>query len=186
MAKPQKQLMFAAIGGACACGRCGAPCQVNPVPGSKAKWLKAADKPQGLCINCAVHDHVRRLYPTNLILAQSAGRTLLDPGAQRLFWDLAVMHGVDAKFEDVDWGAIVAKWDLPFPSKLRRSAQNPVTEEELAMARLEGEQRRAGTYKEPMTEEEYQAQRQAAIDEFLGVMHKESHEDSSADHRDRD
>jgi hypothetical protein len=126
--------------------------------------LKAADRPKGLCINCAVHDHLRYLYPANLTLARSAGRTLLHPDAQREFFALAEAYGTDARFEEINWPAIVANWDLPFPTKLRRSAQNPVTEEELAMARLEGAQRRAGTYKEPLTEEEYRTQQQMAVD----------------------
>ena len=169
-AQAQRQLTFAALGGKCTCLRCGAPCQLAPVPGSQARWIKKASAPQGLCINCAVHDVLRHLYPVNLLLAQSAGKGLLHPHIQDQFFHLAQMHGTDATLEEIDWQAIVANWDLPFPSKLLRLAQNPVTEEELAMARLEGEQRRAGTYKEPVTEEEYQAQRQAAIDNFLNVM----------------
>jgi len=135
--------------------------------------MKKAAVPKGLCINCAVHDALRHIYPVNLILARSGPKGLALPHIQRQFYTIAKMAGTDAAFEEIDWQAVIDNWDLPFPSKLRRFERNPVTEEELAMARLEGEQRRAGTYKEPMTEEEYEAQRQAAIDEFPSVARVE-------------
>jgi hypothetical protein len=181
----QHQVQFAfASGETCRCLRCGAPCKVDPIPGSKAKWIKAAGHPHGLCINCAVHDHLRHLYPANLDLERSAGTSLLHPQIQRMFFDLAVMHGTDARFEEINWRAIVANWSLPFPTTLKRTATNPVTEQELALARLEGQQRRDGTWKEPLTEEEYETQRQAAIKGFFDCVHGERHEDPPADHRD--
>jgi hypothetical protein len=199
--RAQQQMTFAAVGGDCQCGRCGAPCKIDPVPGSQAKMLKRGSTPKGLCINCAVHDQLRHLYPANLTLEQSRGQGLRHPHIQKMFFDLCRMRGTDAAFEEIDWQAIVAHWDLPFPTKLQGTSANPAREEELAMARLEGDQRRAGTYKEPLTEEEYQSRQQEAVDNFLNVVHKESsltdreqraiaigrrknHEDPPADHRD--
>ena len=187
MAKAQRQLTFAAIGAECFCGRCGAPCRVNPVPGSKARMMKRADEPKGLCVNCATHDVLRHLYPSNLILERSHGRTLAHLDIQREFFEIAQMHGTDVAFEEINWNAIIANWDLPFPTRVKRFGQNPVTEEELAMARLEGDQRRAGTYKEPLTEEEFETQRQVAVVKFLDVMHGNRHgEDTPTDRSDRD
>lgn len=155
------------------CPRCGVPCQIDPVPGSKAKILKRSAIPGGLCASCAVRDHLRQLYPANLELERARGKGLLHPHIQTMYLDLLRMAGTDVTPDEIDWGAIVANWDLPFPTKLKRTATNPATEEELARARLEGDQRRAGTWKEPLTEEEFQARRKAAIQEFLNAARKE-------------
>jgi hypothetical protein len=104
--------------------------------------LKRSAKPKGLCVNCAVHDQLRHLYPANLILARSGPKGLALPHIQRQFFEICRMAGTDARFEEIDWAAIAAHWDLPFPTRLKSTATNPVTEEELAMERMEGEQRR--------------------------------------------
>jgi len=159
------------------CLRCGAPARVAPVAGSKATMLKRAHEARGLCVNCAVHDALRHLYPANLILEQSGPKALALPHIQQQFFEICRMAGTDAEFDEIDWRAIIAHWDLPFPSPVKRTATNPVTEEDLAMARQEGEQRRAGTWQEPLTAEEYQAQRQAAIDDVFKAARKALHED---------
>jgi len=41
---------------------------------------------------------------------------------------------------------------------------------------LEGEQRRAGTYKEPLTEEEHEARWQAAWKQFIKATERRRHE----------
>lgn len=179
----KEQGLFA---GRAVCLRCERPVKVNPIPGSKATWLRRAATPKGLCASCAVHDHLRHLYPANLTLARSGPQLLAHPQIQQMYFDLLQMTGTDVTREEIDWQAIIDHWDLPFPTKMKSLATNPVTEEEIAMAQLEGQQRRAGTYKEPMTEEEYQVQGQAAIDQFLTSMRKAFHEDPPADHRDGD
>lgn len=167
MAKKQAMLAFAGTGQGCSCGRCGAPCKVDPIPGSEARMLKRSAKPKGLCVNCAVHDLLRHLYPANLIVARSGPRGLALPHMQKQFYEICRMAGTDARFEEIDWSAIIANWDLPFPTRLKSTAANPVRQEELDMARDEGEQRRAGTWKEPETQEEYEARRKAAEDRFI-------------------
>lgn len=179
--KRHTQLTFASVAGDCSCKRCGRPCKVDPIANSKARLLKRPAQPEGLCINCAVHDTLRNLYPANLILARSGPQGLTLPHIQRQFFAICQMAGTDASFEEIDWQAIVANWGLPFPSKIKRTATNPVSEEELAMARLEGEQRWAGIYKEPLTEEEYEAQRKTAVDKFIRVARKTFHENPQAD-----
>lgn len=128
----------AAGGQNCRCGRCGRPCKVNPVAGSQAKMLKRSAAPRGLCVNCAVHDQLRHLYPANLLLARSGPKGLALPQIQRQFFTLCKMAGTDAKFEEIDWQAVIANWDLPFLTKLKRTATNPVTQEELDRERAEG------------------------------------------------
>lgn len=168
-------MTFAAAGSSCLCGRCGAPCQVNPIPGSKAKLLKRAAEPKGLCASCAVHDHLRHLYPANLTLAQSGPRLLAHPQIQQMYLEMLFAAGTDVTPKEIDWQAVIDNWELPFPTPMKRFAQNPVSEDEIAMARLEGEQRRAGTWKEPLTEEEFETQREAAIIKFLEVRDGNHH-----------
>jgi hypothetical protein len=128
----QKQFSFAGgtKSGSCQCGRCGAPCKVNPVAGSKATMLKRAAGP-GLCVNCAAHDWLRNTYPVNLLLAQSGPKSLAFPHIQEEFAGLMKMANSDAKPHEIDWQRIIDNWDLPFPRKLKPSAANPVTQEEL-------------------------------------------------------
>lgn len=172
-AMSEKQLGLFGDSNRTSCLRCGRACRIAPIANSQARMLKRGDTPKGLCVNCAVHDQLRHLYPANLILARSGPQALLLPHIQQQFFNICKLAGTDAAFDEIDWGAIGANWDLPFPTKLKRTATNPVSEEELAGSRLEGEQRRAGTYKEPLTEEDYQAQRQVAISNFLDVVRKE-------------
>lgn len=126
-----EQMQFAGLKGDCSCGRCGMPCKVNPVPGSKATMLKRGSRPEGLCINCAVHDQLRNLYPANLILARSGPKGLGLRHVQEQFFAVVQMAGTDACFEEIAWHAIIKNWDLPFPTKLRPTAGNPVTQKEL-------------------------------------------------------
>ncbi len=164
MKKIQRQLGLAAVGGDGLCGRCGAPCAVTPVPGSQAKMLKRSSTPKGLCINCAVHDQLRHLYPANLMLERSKGQGLSLPHIQKMFFGLCQMAGTDAQLEEINWPAIVANWDLPFPHKLRSTAMNPVRQEDMDEAAKEGRQRRSGEWKAPLTPQEQRAKDQAAKD----------------------
>jgi len=90
--------------------------------------LKKADVPKGLCVNCAVHDQLRHLYPANLILARSGPKGLVLPQLQQQFFEICQLAGTDARFEEIDWNAVIANWDLPFPTKLKSTATNPVTQ----------------------------------------------------------
>jgi hypothetical protein len=106
--------------------------------------LKRGDKPKGLCINCAVHDQFRNLYPANLLLARSGPQALALPHIQRQFFNICRMAGTDARFEEIDWSAIIGNWELPFPTKLKPTAANPVTQEELDRVREESRSIRKG------------------------------------------
>jgi len=113
------------------CQRCGATCKIDPKLGSKATMLKRGKDAKGLCVNCAAHDGLRNTYPVNLILAQSGPRTLAFPHIQEQFAGLMKMANSDARPDEINWQRIIDNWDLPFPTKLRPSAENPVTQEEL-------------------------------------------------------
>ena len=115
----------------CRCQRCSAKCRVNPIAGSQATMLKRGQSPKGLCINCAAHDWLRNTYPANLLLARSGPKSLAFPCIQEQFAGLMTMAHSDARPDEIDWERIVANWDLPFPSKLKPSGFNPVTQAEL-------------------------------------------------------
>ena len=141
----------------CLCSRCGAPCKVNPVAGSKATMLRRSKEAKGLCVNCAVHDQLRHLYPVNMILARSGPKGLALPHIQRQFFGICQMAGTDARFEEIDWNAIIANWDLPFPTPVKPTARNPVTQEELDREREEGHRQGAEDGKFRLTEQELRA-----------------------------
>lgn len=117
-----------------------------------------------LCINCAVHDILRHLYPANLLLARSGPRGLAFPQIQRQFFEIVQFAGTDARFEEINWQQIIDNWDLPFPSTLKTSVTNPVRQEELDRAKAEGKQQKTDGWKPPLTEQEQRAKRRAELD----------------------
>ena len=141
----------------CCCSRCGARCRVDPVAGSKAKMLKRGKSTKGLCVNCAVHDTLRNLYPANLLLASSGPRCLALPHIQEQFAGILKSAGSDARPGEIDWDIVIENWDLPFPTKLKRSATNPVSQEELDRAPQDEIRRRKiidERLKDPRSDEE--------------------------------
>lgn len=152
--------LFSSADGTCECGRCGARCGVKPVPGSKARMLRRNAKPTGLCVNCAVHDQLRHLYPANLMLARSGPKALALPHIQDQFAALLRAAGSDAEPDEIDWASVIENWDLPFPHKLRSTATNPVTQ-----AELDREETRSDT--SFLTEQERRAKAKAARDHAM-------------------
>ena len=118
----------------CCCSRCGARCKVDPVAGSKARMLKRGKLPKGLCVNCAVHNTLSTLYPVNLLLASSGPRCMALPFVQEQFAGIIKSALSDAMPSEINWDIVIKNWDLPFPTKLKRSATNPVSQEELDRA----------------------------------------------------
>lgn len=113
------------------CQRCGAQLKVDAVPGSKAKMLRRSKDAKGLCINCAVHDWLHNTYPPNIQLAESGPQILLYPMIQEKFADLMRTGLSDATPDEIDWQRIVDNWELPFPKKVKPSASNPCSQEQL-------------------------------------------------------
>jgi len=140
----------------CSCSRCGARCRVDPVAGSQAKMLKRGKSPKGLCINCAVHDVLRNLYPANLLLARSGPKGLALPHIQQQFEAILKSAGTDAEPGEINWSIVIANWNLPFPHKIKRTATNPVSQEELDRypeEEKEREKRYIERLKDPRTDE---------------------------------
>ena len=116
----------------CYCRRCGFKCKVDPIKDSKATMLKRSKEPKGLCINCAAHDCLRNLYPANLILARSGPKGLALPHIQQQFESILKLAGTDSEPGEINWSAVIANWDLPFPHKIKRTSVNPMNEEDMA------------------------------------------------------
>ena len=152
------QLNLFTSGQKCQCVRCGALVKVDPLAGSKAKMLKRGKLPKGLCLNCAVHDFLRNTYPVNLLLAQGGPRALALPHIQEQFAGIMRSRCSDALPDEIGWQAIIDNWDLPFPTKLKSSAVNPVNQAELDRAGKEG----VPVYG-PDAEEQIKEQQQKAI-----------------------
>lgn len=126
--------------------------------------LRRSKRAGGLCVNCAAHDWLRNTYPANLLLASSGPKTLAFPHIQEQFAGLMKMANSDARPDEINWSAIIANWDLPFPSKLKSSAINPVTQAELDRAKADGEKKSREGWKPFLTEQEERARHKAALD----------------------
>ena len=165
----------------CNCQRCGAKCKVDPKAGSQAKMLRRNKVPEGLCVNCAVHDTLRNLYPANLLLASSGPRCLAFPHIQEQFAGILKSANSDAKPDEINWEIIIENWDLPFPAKLKRSATNPVDQEELDRQpeeRIKREARLREPYKtDKQIEEEHDKKLNDIINNELLPLLRKQHED---------
>lgn len=115
----------------CQCQRCGAQLQVGAAPSSKARLLRRSKVPKGFCVNCAVHNFLRNTYPPNIQLAESGPEILLILHIQKLFADIMKVGFADANPDEIDWQRIVDNWELPFLKKVKPSASNPCSQEEL-------------------------------------------------------
>ncbi|MBA7653783.1 hypothetical protein ES703_61644 [subsurface metagenome] len=113
------------------CERCKASCKVAGLRNPGAKMLRRSKEPQGLCINCAVHDWLRNTYPPNMLLAQSGPKILLYPHIQRSFVEIMKIACADARPDEINWDLIVDNWELPFPHKMKPSPTNPCSQTEL-------------------------------------------------------
>lgn len=106
------------------CSRCGIECRVAPKPESRALMLRAAEIPQGHCVNCAITHWLMCCYPLNTILDEKGPESLLRPGeTERIAPILAVFHA-DASPDEIDWERVVANWELPLPP-IEPTATNP-------------------------------------------------------------
>lgn len=113
------------------CERCEVRCKVAGLRESNAKMLRRSKEPKGLCVNCAVHDWLRNTYPVNMLLAQSGPKSLLLPHIQEQFTTIMRVGLAEAQPDEINWELIVENWDLPFPKKMKPSAANPCTQQEL-------------------------------------------------------
>jgi len=104
---------------------------VGLAPGSEARLLRRSKVPKGFCINCAVHNFLRNTYPPNIQLAESGPGILLIPHIQKVFADIMKAGFADANPDEIDWQRIVDNWELPFLKKVRLSASNPCSQEQL-------------------------------------------------------
>ena len=170
----------------CNCQRCGVKCRVDPVANSKARMVKRSKVPKGLCINCAVHDTLRNLYPANMLLASSGPRGLAFPHIQEQFAGILKSALSDARPDEIDWDTIIENWDLPFPYKLKRSATNPVDQAELDRAPQKEIRRRKlidERLKDPRSDEEISDDNYKKAKTLLLDAMQKTHENTQANDR---
>ena len=127
--KSKKEMQDAVL--FCQCQRCGVRLQVGPAPDSKARLLRRSKEPKGFCVNCAVHDLLRNTYPPNIQLAEAGPKLLLIPFIQTVFTKIMKAGFADAVPDEIDWQVIVDNWELPFRNKVKPSASNPCSQEQL-------------------------------------------------------
>lgn len=113
------------------CKRCDVACRIGGPANPDAKMLLFAKEGHGLCANCAVHDFLRNCYPINMMLARSGPAGLLLEHIQKRFYEVMKVAMADATPPEIDWQLIVDNWDLPFADKVKRTATNPVSQQEL-------------------------------------------------------
>ena len=176
----------------CNCQRCGALVKVDPLDGSKAKMLKRSKDVKGLCINCAVHDWLRNTYPLNLLLAKAGPRGLALTHIQEEFAGIMKLQISDAVPDEIGWQAIIDNWELPFPTKLKRTAINPVDQAELDRYPEEERKRsklRDERLNDPRSDEEiFEAKQKEAGKLLINIMrevHAKNDENSQENHSDR-
>ena len=166
------------------CRRCGVKCKVDPIANSKARMLKRGKDTKGLCINCAVHDTLRHLYPANLLLASSGPRCLALHHIQEQFAGILKSANSDAMPGEINWNIIIENWDLPFPHKLKRTATNPCSQEDLDRE-PEERKRREARLREPFkTAEQLQEEHNKKINdiinnELLPLLRKQKNDENS-------
>jgi len=64
-------------------------------------------------------------------LAESGPKVLLLPHMHGIFTDVMRAGFADANPDEIDWQLMVDNWDLPFSKKVKPSASNPCSQEEL-------------------------------------------------------
>jgi hypothetical protein len=82
-----------------------------------------------------VHDWLRHTSPCNMILAHRDPHALLRPQVQQQVVAIMRQGKAEATPDDIHWQTIVDQWELPFPTKIKRSPTNEMNEEDLAEAR---------------------------------------------------
>lgn len=98
------------------CQRCGVPCRVASSTNPDARLLKHAPTPEGFCPNCAVTEFLLGFE----FMIGSDVRRLLSPHIQQQFAEIMRAGNADAMPDEIDWNAIVANWELPFPKAKRK------------------------------------------------------------------
>jgi hypothetical protein len=93
------------------CERCGDPCKVAPQKNPDARMLRASTVPQGYCVNCSVAEF---FYVTgSRAICPDPSSLRLKP-IQEQFTRVMVAGKADAKPLEINWGHVIAHWDLPF------------------------------------------------------------------------
>jgi len=132
--------------------------------------LKRGKDAKGLCINCAAHDWLRNTYPVNLLLARSGPKGLALPHIQEQFAGLMKMANSDARADEINWQRIIDNWELPFPNKVKRTAENPADQEELDREAERHRRQIEGEQKELKDPAKREREKEEAVRNFLKAV----------------
>lgn len=106
------------------CARCGALCRLaDEKPSEEARIAryateKSVESGTAMCIACVLTGFLKNGPLADLITVEK----LRDPRVQRHtkeLYDSAPGHN-DGSSAEIDWEALIANWDLPFPKKKRQ------------------------------------------------------------------
>ena len=122
--QPEKQyVLIDAAGQIANCDRCGAMMRVADRRNKDSHPFKLAEKPKGVCANCAVTHCLYNTYPINWQIDEAGPELLLTPGLREAFLSCGMLDHCDLNIDEVNWSQVVANWSLPV--KHQKSPTNP-------------------------------------------------------------
>ena len=120
------------------CDRCGAPCVVSGRSGNpEATFLRLAGHPHGYCVNCGVAE---LMWVTGLREQHPDPAVLRFQPVQAQFAKVMASGMTDASPSEIDWEAVIRRWDLPF--RVGRRMVDPVKHPGAPRAALRRAQRK--------------------------------------------
>lgn len=112
------------LGNTAPCPRCGALCRIpDAKPSEEARIARygtreGVERGTAMCLACAFSGWLQQSPLADLITVEK----LRDPRVQRHMrelYDSAPGHN-DGSSAEIDWAALIANWDLPFPKPKRK------------------------------------------------------------------
>jgi hypothetical protein len=107
----------------CNCERCGRLCQVAETTNAEAKPIRKSLVPKGCCVDCSVTCFIktgplREVLPGGAWTAPGfdVGTVFRLPHVQQQFAAVLRAGKCVEAVDEIDWGRVIAKWDLPAPS----------------------------------------------------------------------
>ncbi len=85
--------------------------------------FRLAKIPQGVCANCVMTQFLYNTYPINMQIDEAGPELLLRPGIREACLSSGLLVHSDLNIDEVDWGQVVANWDLPV--KIQKNGMNP-------------------------------------------------------------
>lgn len=110
MSSKGKVIPLARAGQTAPCDRCGDLCKVAATRNTEAQMLRAADRPKGNCVNCAVAEW----FVVSGLRETTDPQSLLSPAVHKPFEAVMRHARSDASATEIRWDRVVQNWSLPF------------------------------------------------------------------------